>query len=323
VSRSAVLETTIPEQTLFDAETHAALLGSHPVGSHAIPFALFGELTGRAEASSALLEAIAGEQLRVGDDDYLWLDALPDELWQELPLRSHEVVPHTPELRDAITDGLCLMQMIDPEAYRLVRTFVRVIAWVQLRGDYQARDSQITSSSFPVLPFCVFVSPKAQRHIPPNTILDVSSSWLLSENLFHEAVHQAINMNLLLFDVFAPHYDSRLAPKVNIPWRGTSVRRNQEWELDRVFHASVVYRHLLDYRAKLLAEADLNVEERGAFLEATDAGISAAKFLSASLVKFPQYFTDHGRATVEKLVGEVSEASERAELAAAEHPVTN
>ena len=177
--------------------------------------------------------------------------------------------------------------------------------------DFKGQDSQITSSSFPVLPLCVFISDKALHHIPPNSISQEPSYRFLAENLYHEAVHQAVNMNLLIHEIFIEDYDSAKSPKVEIPWRYNQVKRNQYWELDRTFHATVVYSQVIQYRLAQLNDLNLIPFEREAFEEATKAGIEAATYLSQSLLNNKQYFTEKGAELIEDLALEIEKVSQR------------
>ncbi|NGQ96221.1 hypothetical protein G3578_13730 [Brevibacillus sp. SYP-B805] len=300
-----LIEDRIPAGSPFDPAVYSHTLAGIPDGRLRLPFVLWGELTGRRDVSDQCLQESRAVEIKVDSDAYLCLSAVPQDCWQALPLASHDLVDAAGERSADVTRALEHLARSYPEGYKLFAEFVRMIAWVKLRDDRSEQDVEITSSSFPVLPFSVFVSSRALSHIPPKTVAARDSYRFLAENLFHEAVHQAVNMNLLLHDIFTEDYNSSTSPKVDIPWRANNDQRNQRWEIDRTLHAAVVYGHLLGYRRRQLNDPGLESFEYAAFAEAAAEGLEAAKYLSQSLLRYERYFTTDGIKVIRSLAQEI------------------
>lgn len=308
----SLLNRDVPAGSVFDYARHEPTLGSLPHGPHLLPFALYGMFGGK---GSGLLDRVRGEVVSTGGVSVLWLDEEPGrELTPYLPLPSHRPLPHGPELRALLVAAIDHLAAFPP-ALDLFSAFIRVVALVELREDYRKRDSQITTSSFPVLPYCAFFSERSFRQLPPRCVSRVPSARFLSENLYHEAIHQALTIQLLLTDVLAPDYDSATSPKVDIYWReeedlqaetGGS-KGNQQWEVDRVLHAAVVYGHVLEYRLHQLRDPALLPYERELFEEAVRTGAESARYLSAALREHGRFFTPGGLRLVTDLCDAVED----------------
>ena len=145
-----------------------------------------------------------------------------------------------------------------------------------------------------MLPHCTFVTPKALRHIPPNSVLARDSRYALRENLFHEALHQELAASLLHEDFLAQDYWSSDAQKVPVPWRGGA------WEPDRVLHAVYVYLHLLPMRREELRRAS-SMEERAWLTQALDGGLGALRYLLTHLGGCKYIFSKAGVSLLEEL----------------------
>ncbi|WP_169952745.1 hypothetical protein [Microbispora sp. H11081] len=309
----SLLDRHVPAGTVFDYTLHEPALGSMPLGPHLLPFALYGKFGG--SPGTDLLDRVRGEVVSVGGVSVLWLDDEPGrELTPHLPLPSHRPLPHKPELRELLVSAIGHLAAFPP-ALGLFAAYIRVVALVELREDHRGRDSQITTSSFPVLPFCAFFSERSFRQLPPRCVSTVPSPRFLSENLYHEAIHQALTIQLLLTDVLAPDYDSATSPKVDIYWReeedlqaehGGS-KGNQQWEIDRVLHAAVVYGHVLEYRLHQLADPTLLPYERALFQDAVRTGAESVRYLSAALREHGGHFTPAGLALVTELCDAVED----------------
>ncbi len=50
--------------------------------------------------------------------------------------------------------------------------------------------------------------------------------------------------------------------KIEIPWRSEHMKRNQFWEIDRTFHATVVYSQLIKYRISQLNNVKISEEDK-------------------------------------------------------------
>ena len=161
----------------------------------------------------------------------------------------------------------------------------------------------ITSCSLPDFPLCVFLSPRAFVHIPPVSIHPEPAARLAAENLYHEAVHQAVNHHILVGNVMGPDYSSATSPKIPIYWRKTaSEGRNRAWELDRVLHAAAVYCHLLQWRWHELTDPALPDEVRATVAAASAESVGALESLCQALVDNIGHFTSQGSLFVGRLV---------------------
>jgi hypothetical protein len=314
-----VFDRTIPAGSIFDPELYRGQLAPRRLGGGLLPFALY-SLFSDLPAQVDLLDRIDGEVIVRGEASLLWLAEDPaDRVFPLLPLASHSPLPHTPELREILLAALDRLAAFPP-GMALFTEFVRAVALVELRPDARGRDSQITTSSFPVLPFCVFLSERSMRQLPPRSVNPVRSPRFFAENLYHEAIHQALNVHLLLYDVLSPDYNSATAPKVDIYWREEEdfsgdvpmPAGNQQWELDRVLHAVVVYGHLLEYRLEQLADPTLEPFERALFTDATRTGLESVRYLMAAMAEHTDCFTDYGRDVVASLGTAIDAVAARA-----------
>jgi hypothetical protein len=308
----SVFETTIPAGSVFDPSQYDEALAAYPLGSALLPFMLYG-LFSDEPATTGLLDAIRGETVSVGDLSVLWLDEDPlDAVSPHLPLDDHRPLPHTAELRALLTGALAHLSTFAP-AKALFGEFVRVTSLVELKPEARGRSSLVTTSSFPVLPFCVFLSERSTRQLPPRAVGRTPSPRVFAENLYHEAIHQALNVHLLLNDILVPTYDSATSPKIDIYWReledfsgDESVPAgHQQWELDRVLHACVVYALVLEYRLRQLADPGLLPFERALFEEATRTSVEAVSYLSTAMNQQDGFLTPDGKrmtATLAELV---------------------
>ncbi|WP_031508834.1 hypothetical protein [Streptomyces megasporus] len=220
-------------------------------------------------------------------------------------LAGHRVVWPDDDVRAGIAAALDLIAT-RPWAMDLVSTYVTTFALAETERS-GTRKGLITSCSLPDFPLCVFFSPRVFVHIPPLSIHPVDSVRMAAENLYHEAVHQAVNYQLLAHDILVPEYDSARSPKIPIYWRQSAgEKRNRAWELDRVLHAASVYCHLLHWRYCELVDPTLDAEERKTVINATTDSIGALKSLCDALSEHIDYFTSEGAL----LVGRLIEAAE-------------
>ncbi|WP_391205461.1 hypothetical protein [Psychrobacillus sp. L4] len=316
-----LVESIIPEGSFFDVNQYQDVLSKKEYGDFLTPFVLFGNLIDMKNINDQFLGQVKGNMIKNKYDKYLMLTQLPDEVWDNLPIKSHELISPTEEQENELSLALNHLSENYPVGYELFSKFARTIAWVRLKDEFKGKDSQITSSSFPILPLCIFVSDKAQHHIPPNSVSKESSYRFLAENLYHEAVHQAVNMNLLMFDIFVDNYNSQDSPKIEIPWRYNQVKRNQYWELDRTFHATVVYSQMIRYRLNQINDTKLKVFERVAFEGSIISGLEAASYLSKSLLNCEQYFTEKGTELIKDLALDIDSIGKIVLEALPENPI--
>ncbi len=177
-----------------------------------------------------------------------------------------------------------MLAELDQDCANHIAAWMTALVW--LSYDVSASYSQLTSSSFPILPHCAFVTDKANRHIPPDTVVDRDSIYFLAENLYHEALHLELSATLLLTDVVSDSYESSEARRIQIPWRG------QSWEPDRIVHAAYVYANILRLRIKAVRAG---VIEPGLGESAMETGLGALKYLSSKLDNCGEMFTDQGK----------------------------
>ena len=231
----------------------------------------------------------------------LVLQPLPDAIWRALPFASHRICRNQAVLT-SLEAALNLIEDHYPHYLPWMADVMPNIAVVEIKEAYRGKDSQITSSSFPVLPYVGFVSAKAMRHIPPNTVMKTNSPSLLAENLVHEAIHQVVNLSLLRTDIFVERYTSRTSPKIEVLWRyGQRTMRNQRWELDRTLHAAIVYLGLLSFRQRELERRRSEEADFMAFRHASTAAVEVLPYLCAQLNRHRGYLTSDGNALLDAL----------------------
>lgn len=210
---------------------------------------------------------------------------------EQNPLPTHELTS-VPGQNFAIESAAGLLgQYAD-----FVRLHVKQIYWMKLKDDMS--DECITSASFPKLPDYIFISNKALVHIPPNRIFESPSLYALAENIYHEAIHQHVNADVLREEIMAEIFDSATSPKIEISWRRNQEARNQFWELDRAYHAACVYSGLLPLRRKF---ADAGIKE---FEAAVLEGEQALAYLLDKLENFHEFFKSKGIETLKHLRSE-------------------
>jgi hypothetical protein len=314
-----VFDRAIPTGSIFDPELYSGQLADRPLGGALLPFTLYG-LFSDPPPRVDLLDLIDGEMIVRNGTSLLWLAEDPsDRVFPLLPLASHRPLPHTGELREILLAALDRLAAFPP-GQALFNEFVRAVGLVELRPEARGQDSQVTTASFPILPFCVFLSERAMRQLPPRSVNRIRSPRFFAENLYHEAIHQALNVHLLLHDVLSPDYNSATAPKVDIYWReledlagdGGAPIGNQQWELDRVLHAVVVYGHLLEYRLEQLADPTLEPFERALFEDATRTGMESVHYLVNAMSRHTDCFTGYGRQVVAALGEAIDAVAEQA-----------
>ncbi|MFD5425635.1 hypothetical protein [Streptomyces sp. NPDC127084] len=242
------------------------------------------------------------ERFEVGGSVFWWLlpGDVPGSLDDAVSLDGHAVVSPCAYVRESISAALEVVAT-HPWAMELLRTYVTTFALTEQSAE--GGSPLITSCSLPDFPLCVFFSQRAFVHIPPRSVASAPSARLAAENLYHEAVHQAVNHTLLSRELLVPGYSSSTSPKIPIYWRKTAgEERNREWELDRVLHAAAVYCHLMHWRLAELSSAELTPEERAMISQASEESVSALRTLCVALTDHIDYFTSEGALFVGRLV---------------------
>lgn len=195
-----------------------------------------------------------------------------------LELGGHQELGDLENATKNTLEALSWLEATDPDRAQKVYDWTSLIAWVELSPG--SMKTLLTSSTFPRLPHCTFISMKAQSHIPPNSVLIGSeSSYALRENLYHEALHQELSSLLTLEDVLHSRYESSSAPRIPVPWRSS------DWEPDRVLHAVYVYSHLLPMRIEEATSDHVDAHEKRWLDGSVDAGAKALKYLFSELTR--------------------------------------
>lgn len=179
---------------------------------------------------------------------------------------------------------------------------IQKLFWCELRPEFAGRDTRITSSSFPKLQGIAFISNKAMFHIPPNTIFSEPSFAALAENLFHEAIHQKVNLEVTDGRILTEDFNYQTSPKIFIHWRSQQEARNQNWELDRAFHAACVYSGLLKSRERIL-NTDIEDFEGKRFSSSLADGRQSLDYLIGELQRpeHAAFFKPRGIEVIESL----------------------
>jgi hypothetical protein len=215
-------------------------------------------------------------------------------LVSELPLAGHRAATRVHALNAKTVKVLENLQDSDPGRSKQIEDWTSLIVWVERNPGSNA--TLLTSSTFPLLPHCTFLSQKALRHVPPNSVFSRDSNYALKENLFHEALHQELAAALLHRQILSEDYWADNSERVAVPWRGAS------WEPDRVLHAVYVYATLLPMRAEALATAA--DEQESKWLEsALSEGRTALEYLLGRLLACKSLFSAEGEAVRQEIVG--------------------
>ena len=168
--------------------------------------------------------------------------------WKNLPLPGHQqFLPEDDEGEFVLCIKKALGFIYDNygQSYSDLFGFLTLI--VPVKGP-SVRDT-ITSLSVPEYPFSCFVSKNALFHLAPNVINYEGREFYLAENLFHEMVHNRVNLELLEQEILVEEYDSESSPRIHIEWRKNADPRNNAWQVDRAIHALWVYSYLSKFRS--------------------------------------------------------------------------
>ncbi|GAB3025948.1 aKG-HExxH-type peptide beta-hydroxylase [Natronobiforma cellulositropha] len=220
-------------------------------------------------------------------------------LTDRLPLAGHRQATNRDELIEHTLDALERMETLEPDRLAALEEWTSLIVWLERAPGTSA--TVLTSSTFPAVPHCSFLTEKALRHIPPNSVADEPTDYALRENLYHEALHQQLGATLLHRDVLDPSYSAAASQKVPIPWRESF------WEPDRALHAAVVYTGLVEMRADEL-DRDIDDTHRAWLEEATAEAEESLRHLIEELADREGLFTPAGEELFDALHGEAMEA---------------
>lgn len=234
------------------------------------------------------------EILNVDGDEFYLIREDRSNLLDTTALNTHMIVEFDDEFRNDVKKSLEYLKKYFEEFYTVVKENVKYIVNLSLKESSREIDSTITSCALPSLPYVIFISYKAGYHIPPSNVASDKNKILLAENIYHEAVHQIVNMSILKKNVLPSNYTSSNSPKIDIPWRKKQKEeRNKAWELDRVLHATSVYANLLPFRKEMLKEINEG-EFREFYEEACVSGEKSFNHLINSLYEKKEFFDTDG-----------------------------
>ena len=235
-------------------------------------------------------------RIEVGGHGLYWgMGDISSLVFTVLPLEGHRLARPVERHEQFLAHALRLLNGLDGPFSESVHDYLSMLIWLE---ESEASVESFTSSSFPALPHCAFMTDKALRDIPPDTILPEDSPWALAENLYHESLHQQLSATILQEDILSDAYDARSAPKISVPWRST------DWEIDRAFHALYVYSRLLPMREQYARSRDLDPLAAFYIAEAIQKGRAALRYLAEALRAFDCCFTDTGKGLVTQIVSE-------------------
>ncbi|GIH98191.1 hypothetical protein [Planobispora takensis] len=238
----------------------------------------------------------------VAGERFWWIHPSGDgDLNREVGLEGHRVTSPDEPIRRRVHEALTALSGV-PWAFAMVRTYITSFALIEL-DEHAAGQRPITSCSLPDIPLCMFFSRVALKHIPPLSVSLEESVLLLAENIYHESVHQHVNHQIITEGVFTGDYDSRTSPLVDISWRKKSDGSPQQWQLDRVFHAAMVYGHLIAWRLRILRHGGTDDLTRRTIHQASVDSLTVVSELSAALQAHASAFSSTGAMRVGELIG--------------------
>ncbi|RAG80678.1 hypothetical protein DN069_36905 [Streptacidiphilus pinicola] len=285
------------------AESRNGVVGSFGITdeTHGLtPFDIHDHLLRRERPTSR--EGAESHPFEVAGERFWWVTPVGDErLSEEVALQGHRVVTPHALMRRAVVDALGVLAEA-PWAFAMVRTYITSFAQVELVRP-EAGQRPVTSCSLPDIPLCVFFSRSALRHVPPLSVSTHDSVHLLAENLYHEAVHQYVNHQIITDAVLLDSYDSRTSPMVDIAWRRKPDGSPQQWQVDRVYHAAMVYGHLTAWRLRALRQVELDEPTRRTVRQAAHDSLAALTDLLGALQRHIDVFSTTGALRVGELIG--------------------
>lgn len=174
---------------------------------------------------------------------------LARDLWDRTPLGKHLFIEPTHADFDLLDKSIEHLEKFVPDLWSKLKPYLGNIGVLELPSSEKGVDSEITSITLPGFPYLSFISKMAYQHLPPAVIVQKPHLEILAENLLHESIHQFANHMIVDKGVFSSDYHSNHSPKVSIPWRKNMASdRNRFWEIDRCFHAAMVYLGIYYYR---------------------------------------------------------------------------
>ncbi len=212
------------------------------------------------------------------------------EIWESLPFQDHALYSPSSEEKDFFLKAFQYLWNEHRGIAEGPLSFLKAVGFVKPLFQENKKEISLTSVSLPTLPFCSFFSQKALVHIPPEFISPKPQLSFLAENIYHEAIHQQVILEIFERDFFLFSETGEVLPLIEIPWRQKASQEMRFWKIDRLFHALSVYVGLLPYRlSELKRTGDLFWKD--AFEEA----FSCAKFLWEKLWRQEKFLTPLGK----------------------------
>lgn len=155
----------------------------------------------------------------------------------------------------------------------------------------------ISSTTFYDYPFCIFFTRYGFSFIPPNIVFQEPNDYAIFENIYHEALHQKLLIQILLGKIFVSHDSLNHEKFIPIPWR------NSKWSIEHTLQAAYVYIHLYHSRLEYSLTLD-NWDE----LSKMKAAIAHSKrnsiYLFTQLIQLKNIFTQEAIFLIRQLIFE-------------------
>lgn len=220
----------------------------------------------------------------------LLFENLPSEILSTLPIPDHVLYDYDTGMNlfyESFNDAIEIIDNHISCSFNDTIKFCKVFVPVKLSK--HSTQKLITSLTIPDLPFLSFISENAFVHLAPDVISHGFTKYYLAENIFHEMIHNQINIMLLEKEILIDEYSSEASPKIEIPWRKGSEVRNQYWELDRMLHAYFVYKGLYKFRLKMS-----EIYGSGIDTSMVCAAMENANYLKGKIIENSGYLTKEG-----------------------------
>lgn len=243
-----------------------------------LPFVARDLLLNENESSELQLSV---DNIHINDSNFYVIMEENTILNKILGLKGHTTVKPSTEFMKHLRNAIEFLSRYD-DAWSTVSGFIRSIVIVE--KTQKIDEPLITSCTLPELPSLIVLSEKATRHIPPTTVTDKPSCVLLAENIYHESVHQIVNLGIIFDGFMAENYSSISTNKIDIPWRKNSSNRNRAWEPDRALHAAAVYVKLIAWRKYVLGRDDIDEFVKQAIIDSYESAVYSADYLIQSLL---------------------------------------
>jgi len=290
---SVTMPLTVPSDSFYHIQNHQSELNEIPADQREVLFPFLLNAKYMNSRLSPQTRQLRGTEIKVRNFSLCWLTGTPDPiLWEQL-VPGQKLGELTDHRRELVVRALEHLADRHPDAFDVVRNFVRLICWVDLVPDLKG-DEPIGGGTSPLLPLTVFMSNSAMRGLAPNTAAAHRSPRILAENFLHEATHNRLGIYIAEEDVFVESYDAETSPMLDIVWHYEPDGSHPKWALDRALHAACVYNELFEYRMRELADEGCESYERDAFIEASAVGARAVDHLTQHLLCHQDQFTGTG-----------------------------